>query len=271
MSQPRWHELLKEAEHRPWPLPSKPWVMTMSWLDLLFAHWSVDADALQAKLPQGLELETYDDRAWIGVVPFRMESVGPRGLGWWPASWPGPRAFPELNVRTYVRAGGYSGVFFFSLDATSRLAVEGARRFFHLPYAKAEITCRNENGWTQFSCRRRDPRMGPGSFQGRYRPISKVLAPSEVTPFEHWLTERYCLYSADPKGRLWRSQVHHLPWPLQRAEAEIEHNSITVAHGLELTDRPATADRPATTDRPAEPVLHSARQIDVVAWGLEAV
>lgn len=225
--------------------------MTMSWVDLLFAHWAVPVDTLRSVVPACLELDLFEGRAFVGVVPFRMAAVGPRGLGWLPAELPSPRAFPELNVRTYVRIGDRPGVFFFSLDATSRLAVWAARRFFHLPYLNAEITCRKQGSQVTYNSQRRDPRGGDGNLVARYRPGGAIYR-SETGTLEHWLTERYCLYSVDHHGRPWRGEVHHLPWPLQAAVAEFDTNTVASAHGLEL--------------RGAPELLHYADHIDVLAW-----
>jgi len=252
-----WNALLKEHAHRPWPLAARPWVMTMTWADLLFAHWTVPVEKLRERVPPVLELDTFDGRAYLGVVPFRMEAVGPRGLGWLPSRLPSPRAFPELNVRTYVRAGGKPGVFFFSLDATSRLAVWGARTFFDLPYVNAEIRVVREGDTFRYESHRRDPRGGEGAFAGTYRPEGAPYL-AEPGSLEHWLTERYCLYAvdslsaADPRGRLRRGEVHHVQWPLRRASAEIEVNTVAEAQGFELVG-------------PAEH-LHFVDRIDVLAW-----
>jgi uncharacterized protein YqjF (DUF2071 family) len=124
--------------------------MTMSWLDLLFAHWSFPPELIRALLPPNLELDTHGGRAWVGVVPFRMENVGPRGLNW----LPGVSAFLELNVRTYVVHEGKPGVWFFSLDAASRLAVQAARLGFHLPYFNAQMRCETRDGWIEYSSER---------------------------------------------------------------------------------------------------------------------
>ncbi len=102
------HDILAITAHRPWPMPDRPWVMTQTWLDLLFAHWPVDGDVLRQKIPAGFELDEFEGQAWLAVVPFRMTNVAPRGV---PAV-PWISAFPELNVRTYVRVGGTPGVFF---------------------------------------------------------------------------------------------------------------------------------------------------------------
>lgn len=256
----RFSRLTLEVEHRPWPLPERPWVMTMSWCDLLFAHWQVDPEVLRSKLPPALELDTFEGRAYVGVVPFRMEAVGPRGFGGLPPSLGIARAFPELNVRTYVVAEGKPGVVFLSLDATSPLAIWGARTFFHLPYVRAEIEVEHGSGWVSHRCRRRDGRMETGEFVGRFRGVGE---PYLATPgsFDSWLTERYCLYATNlpgepQQGQLWRGEIHHPPWPLRRAEVELEQNTITRAHGLELE---------------GPPIAHAVEHIDVVAWWPEAL
>ncbi len=267
-----WRALTDDVEHRPWPLPERPWVVTMSWLDLLFAHWRCEPATLAALLPAGLELDTFDGRAYLGLVPFRMEKVGPRGLGWLPGRLPGPRAFPELNVRTYVVKDGKPGVWFLSLDAASSLAVWGARTSFHLPYFHAEITADDvsrspasgdvsrlpasggTNGWIHFASRRTDRRLGAGELRARFRGAGE-RPQARPGSLEHWLTERYCLYAADDRGHVRRGDIHHLPWPLQDAEVEIETNTVVEAHGL-------------TLDGPPE-LVHFVRRIDVVGWWLD--
>lgn len=246
-----WSALLELREHRPYPAPDRPWHMTMSWLDLLFAHWSFAPETLAALLPPGLTLDTFEGRAWVGVVPFRMDNVGPRGLPW----LPGVSAFPELNVRTYVIVGDKPGVWFFSLDAASALAVRGARAAFHLPYFDAKMRCEAREGWVDYHSERDHGDAPPGVFTGRYRGVGEVY---ESTPgtLEHWLTERYCLYAADRRGRIRRGEIHHEQWPLQKAEAEIETCTVTEGWGIELP-----ADQ--------QPLLHFVERIDVVGWLLE--
>src|SRR5215204_132655 len=128
--------ITEEVAHRPWPMPETPWIMTQSWHDLLFAHWPVGADALRRSMPPGLELDLFEGQAWVGVVPFHMTNVAPRGV----PALPWISAFPELNVRTYVRVGDRPGVYFFSLDAASAVAVRAARVLLHLPYHTASMT-----------------------------------------------------------------------------------------------------------------------------------
>lgn len=249
-----WNALTRQTAHRPWPLPGRPWDMTMSWLDLLFAHWAFEPARIRSLVPEPLELDTWEDRAWVSVVPFRMESVGPRRLAGLPARLPGPRSFAELNVRTYVRYRDKPGVWFFGLDAASRLGVWGARKFFHLPYFNADMRTARRDGWVEYRSRRRDLRTGPGVFEGRYRPVGRRL---ETRPdsLEHWLTERYCLYAMEPGRRVRRGEIHHPPWPLFAADAEIEVNSVTEAHGIDL-------------DLGDGPLLHFVHRIDVVGWRL---
>lgn len=237
-----------DTAHRPWPLPQRPWVLAQSWCDLLFAHWRAAPETVAALLPAGLELDTFAGSAWIGVVPFRMSDVHPRLT----LSVPGLSYFPELNVRTYARRDGKPGVWFFSLDASSRVAVAQARRWFHLPYYRAEMRVFSEGGWIRYRSERRDPRAPAAIFEGCYRPTTPVWR-AERGSLDEWLTERYCLYCTDARGRLYRGEVHHDPWPLQRAEAQITVN--TMVQGIALADEP--------------PVLHYAARLDVQTWALE--
>jgi uncharacterized protein len=224
-----------------------PWVIRMRWLDLLFAHWPVPVDVLRPLVPTGLDIDTFDGRAWLGVVPFRMEDVAPRFL----PALPGPGAFPELNVRTYVRRAGRGGVWFLSLDAASRLTVEGARVAFHVPYLHARMTATERAGWFGYHSVRTDSRGRPAMFAGRYRPIGPV-EPAPAGSLAAFLTDRLGLYAVDGQGTISWTRIRHAPWPLQPAEAEIASNTMAAAHGIELPAEP--------------PVLHFARRLDVVAW-----
>jgi hypothetical protein len=224
-----------------------PWVLRMRWLDLLFAHWPLEPGALAERLPAGLELDTFDGRAWLGIVPFTMDDVAPRGV---PAI-PRLSRFPELNVRTYVRHRGRPGVWFLSLDAASRPTVEGARRVFHLPYVHAAMTSLRSRDVVAYRSRRTDRRGAPATFSARYRPVGP---PSPAAPgsLEDWLTRRMRLFSVDERGRILRSEIAHPDWPLRPAEAEILDNSMAAAHGLVLPDGP--------------PHLLMADRLDVRGW-----
>lgn len=237
---------------RPWPVPPGPWLMFQRWHELLFAHWPVAPDALRPLLPPGLELETFEGDAWIAVVPFRMSAIHPRLLP--PLPW--LSAFPELNVRTYVTAGGKPGVWFFSLEAANPVAVAAARRLFHLPYCNAAMSLARQGDEVVYSSVRTHRGAPPANCEVRYRPTG---APSSASPgtLEHWLTERYCLYAADPQGGLWRGEIDHVPWPLQPAEAAFSTNTMTEPLGLQLPDR--------------APLLHYAHKLDVRVWPLRPV
>lgn len=245
-------QILDERAHRPWPMPEGPWIMTQSWHDLLFAHWPVAVDSLRSLIPPGLELDLFDHRAWLGIVPFHMTNVAPRGV----PALPWVSAFPELNVRTYVRAEKKPGVYFFSLDAGNPLAVTVARTLFHLPYYTATIEVGHEDGWVRYHSRRTTSDGPHAELRARYRPIGPV---HEAPPgsLEYFLTERYCLYTVDATFHLQRLEIHHPPWPLQQAEAAFEVNTMADAAGIRL---PSMA-----------PELHLAKRQDMVAWSLRSV
>lgn len=245
------HPAFDRTDHRPWPVPSARWRWRQSWCDLLFAHWPIPADVLRPLVPPELSVQTYDSVSWIGVVPFRMQGVMWRPL----PNLPWVSAFPELNLRIYVEHGGKPGVWFLSLDATNPLAVWAARHFFHLPYVRARIEASSsQTGFQYDSVRSTDG--PPVEFHASYRPTSEPCE-AEAGTLEHFLTERYCLYACSPGGTLYRADVHHQPWPLQTAEAEIERNDLLTPHGLAV-------------EGPAK-LLHFARHLDVVVWSPKPV
>jgi hypothetical protein len=241
--------ILEQVSHRPWPMPDMPWIMTQTWNDLLFAHWRVDAATLASIVPAPLEVETFEGDAWIGVVAFRMTNVAPRGV---PAV-PFVSAFPELNVRTYVRVAGKPGVYFFSLDAGSALAVGAARTLFGLPYHTATMDVREAEGAIAYRSARTGA-AGPAEFVATYEPAGRVYFAREGT-LDYFLTERYCLYTVSDGA--FRLDIHHPPWPLQRAEAAIHRNTMADGLGIRLP--------------PDAPLLHFAKRQDVVAWPLARV
>jgi uncharacterized protein len=237
--------ILDEAAHRPWPMPARPWVMTQTWNDLLFAHWPVEAAQLRSLVPAAFELELFDGTAWIGVVPFHMTNVAPRGVP--PLPW--TSAFPELNVRTYVRVDDRPGVYFFSLDAGSALAVQTARALFNLPYHSASMAVAHAGGSVDYRSRRiADPAV---ELHATYAPAGEVFFAAEGSR-EYFLTERYCLYHVDRRGAPYRMDIHHPRWRLQAAHASFTRNTMADAIGLPLAG--------------VEPLLHFAKRQDVVAW-----
>jgi uncharacterized protein YqjF (DUF2071 family) len=225
--------------------------MFMRWCDLAFLHWPVPSESLLPHLPPDLELDTFEGQAWIGVVPFRMEDVHHRGL---PAI-PTAAAFPEMNLRTYVRsrASGRAGVWFFSLDAASWLAVRGARIGLNLPYFDADMQCRRQGDIIDYRSRRTHRGAPAAVFRARYEPTGPVYQTRPGT-LEHWLTERYCLFGQRHRsGAVYHTDVHHAPWPLQPATVSIEENTLAQASGIQLPD--------------SLPLAHFAASLDVVAWG----
>jgi uncharacterized protein YqjF (DUF2071 family) len=239
----------------PRPLPPGRWVMTQRWNDLLFAHWPVPAASLAPLLPEGLQVDTYSGSAWLGVVPFWMDGIKFRGL----PSVPGARSFPELNLRTYVRdqKTGAPGVYFLSLDAGNLLAVAFARAIYSLPYywAQMRFDQRSEREFSFYS--RRHLTSQPVIFSARYRGLgpSRRLVESRIGSLEYFLTERYSLFTRDRTGQAMRASIHHIPWPLEEAEAEIERNDLASAFGIQLPDQ--------------APVLHYSRRLAVYVWQLE--
>jgi len=234
----------RTTDHRPFPLPSRPWIMFQSWRELLFAHWPVPSELLRPLVPPELLLEEFDGSAWLGLTPFRMTDLRPRFL----PALPGLSEFPEMNLRTYVRARETPGIYFISLDAGSRLAVLAARLGYRLPYHYARMRVVARYGWTEYSSRRR---VCEAEFVGRYRPAGPILR-AEPGTLEYFLVERYALYTPLRAGTLLRGDIHHRPWAIQPAEAEIECNTVPAAHGISLGDR--------------EPLLHYSARQDTLVW-----
>jgi uncharacterized protein YqjF (DUF2071 family) len=235
--------LTAEVSHRPWPLPQTRWVLAMRWHDLLFLHWPIRPELVRPLIPSALELDTFDGWCWIAVVPFHMTGVRPRYL-------PVSLAFPELNVRTYVKTPGRSGVWFFSLDAASWISVRAAR-WLGLPYYDARMTVRLDADVVHYQSLREHNKPAPIEFNASYKPTAPEYhaAPGSL---DHWLTERYCLYGARKPGHVVYGEIHHPQWRLQPAEVEVRANSMTQPIGLQLPD--------------SKPISHFARYQEVVAW-----
>jgi uncharacterized protein YqjF (DUF2071 family) len=241
--------VLDQTSHRPWPPPRGPWLQAQTWRDLLFMHWPVDPNALRSALPTQLPIETFDGRAWIAVTPFEVRDLRLHGMP------PVPRLsrFAETNVRTYTTVDGKPGIWFFSLDAASLLAVVGARLTYALPYFHARMSIeRDADGEIAYATSRIARRA---ALRTRYRPTGDPFQARPGT-LEHFLTERYCLYTV-VGGTVRRAEIHHPPWALVPASAEIERNTMAAPLGLDLS-----AD---------EPLLHFAARQDVVIWAPKRV
>jgi uncharacterized protein len=219
--------------------------MEQTWNDLLFAHWPVDPEVMRSQVPSGLALDTFYGQCWIAVTPFHMSGIRAR----WLPRLPGLSAFPELNVRTYVNYGGKPGVYFFSLDAGSRIAAWTARATYHLPYFHAHMSSVNQQGWIHYH----SVRDSTAEFKAKFRPMAPVQLRNPGT-IEHWLTERYCLYTVH-RETVYRAEIHHEPWPLQDAEGEFSVNSMAASAGIQLPG--------------IQPLLHFAKRLEVLIWPLK--
>ncbi len=229
-------------------MPRAPWVMTQTWRHLLFAHWPIAADVLRSLVPAAFEIDRFDGQAWLGIVPFEMSNVVPRGV----RAIERLSTFPELNVRTYVRHRGVPGVYFFSLDADNRLVVADRAPLLSPAVFPGRHDHRNRLEATSVTTAggaarpRQMPRSRPG-IRRWARLRSRWLG-----TLEYFLTERYCLFTVNRSGKVLRVDIHHPPWTLQPADAEFSDNTMAAAAGITLPD--------------TAPLLHVAGRQDVVAW-----
>jgi len=224
--------------------------MVQRWHDLLFAHWEVSVEQIRRLVPEALELDLFNGKAYLAVTPFHMSGIRAR----WLPPLPGLSRFPELNVRTYVRCQGIPGVWFFSLDAANLPAVLSARLGYALPYFHAEISVKPIAEKFEYSSRRLQGPQ-PAEFCGRYWPTSEPRRRGKGS-LEYFLIERYCLYAVR-KGQVLRGHIHHVSWPLQDADAEIEVNIMAEAAGIDLP--------------PGKPLLHFSKLLEVLIWWPEKI
>ncbi len=242
---------LTETEHRPWPVPRRPWLMAQTWENLLFAHWRVPEAELRRVVPPELAIDTHEGGAWIGVTPFEVSALRLRGL----PHVPRLTSFPEVNVRTYVTVDGRPGIYFLSLDAASRAAVAAARRTYRLPYFKSRMAARRTGERVDYRSERISDDGLPAQLRVVYGPTGGPSKAAEGS-IEQFLAERYCLYTLDGRRRVVYADIHHPPWPLQRATASFGENTMT---------GPLSIDLAAAGD----PLLHFAARQDVLIWSPE--
>src|SRR3954451_24891402 len=242
---------LRSIARRPWPFPDGSWIMGQTWADLLFCHWRVDADELARHVPSSLPLDTHDGDAWLSVTPFEVRGTRLRGT----LPVPVLSRFPELNVRTYVTRGGRPGIWFLSLDAASMLAVAAARGLYRLPYFRARMAIARDGASIDYRSRRSDPRGAPARFEARYCPAGGARH-AAAGSLEAWVVERYRPSTVDDAGRVFAGDIHHRPWTLEAAVADIHANTMTGPHGIDLG---------------AAPLVQFARRQDVVFWPLRHI
>ena len=195
-----------------------------------------------------LTLDTFDQQCWVAVTPFHMSNIRSRGI----PALPGLSRFPELNVRTYVTVVGKPGVYFFSLDAANLPAVWAARKLYRLPYFHARMSVSGSEHGISYDSRRYHRNA---ELRARYAPTGSIQL-REPNTLEHWLTERYCLYTV-ANGNVCRAEIHHEQWSLQDAKAEFEFNTMALATGIQLRD--------------TKPLLHFSKKLEVLIWPLQKI
>jgi hypothetical protein len=221
--------------------------MAMGLRNVLFASWPVDPSVVDAHLPEELQVDTYDGRAWLSAVPLLTAGVRPRGA----PERVGAR-IPELNFRTYVTCDGVPGVYFLSIDAQSVLGVLGARLVHHLPYHYARISVRGVNDRVHFDSKRLQPGDRPAHFTTSYRPVEERFG-ADPGSRAHFLTERYRYFTQDPSERIRVAELDHDRWPLYHAVADVDVNTLFTAAGFAEPD--------------TEPVLYYSPGVDAVVTG----
>ena len=259
--------------------PDQPVLLHQNWHHLGFFHWEIPAAELQALIPPRLTVDTFEGKAFVGLVPFTLTGVRPVMLP--PLPWVHSPAYElarlspasrgaihgstvsrthEINVRTYVHLDGRDpGVWFFSLDASSGIAVEAARGAYKLPYFESEIAfeaTQDAIPAIRFDARRTDARgVLPANAHLEYRPIEGSTAPAAPGTLEHFLVERYILYAQDEQRQLHRARVHHQPYPVQRCETGELTDTLVWAAGIKRAEQPA--------------YRHYAREVNVKVYPVE--
>lgn len=197
---------------------SKQWVMKQKWSDLLFLHWPLPKDILIPHIPIDLELDRYNDSAWISYVVICMKGTYLRGLSKWSIF----RSFPQINFRTYVRYQGYPGIYFLSLDTNHFLTYTFSKTVYKLPFFHAVMDYQQNGNEFYLKSERKN---GDAQFEAKYTPFGERRQ-SQSGSIEHFLTERYRLYTNDHSGNLFFCDVEHVPMKLQNVETTIFHNTL---------------------------------------------
>ena len=238
---------VRQDVHLPFPMPDRPFAISQEWRELTFMHWKVDPERLKPHLPDGLEIDLFNGEAYVGVIPFVMKNVRPRGL----PSVPGISTFAEFNVRTYVIKDGQAGVFFLTLDAKSLVTCFYAPRAYGLPYRYAKAKVKYEGESLQWRSRRSSDGaelIGSTSNKG-------PLQSSDSNTLEHYFFERYCLYT-EHQGCIRRAYVYHQPWSFTEAEVNLESNSLLESYNMGL-------------DALSPDLIHYSQGLLVKTWPIE--
>ena len=238
---------VRQDGHLPFPMPNRPFAISQECRELTFMHWKVDPERLKPHLPDGLEIDLFNGEAYVGVIPFVMKNVRPRGL----PSVPGISTFAEFNVRTYVIKDGQAGVFFLTLDAKSLVTCFYAPRAYGLPYRYAKASVKYEGESLQWRSRRSSDGaelIGSTSNKG-------PLQSSDSNTLEHYFFERYCLYT-EHQGCIRRAYVYHQPWSFTEAEVNLESNSLLESYNMGL-------------DALSPDLIHYSQGLLVKTWPIE--
>lgn len=196
-------EILSSANHRPWSLPEKPWSVYQEWNKAIFLHWKVDIKKLRPLVPKELEIDLFDGEAWVSLVAFDMHNIHPKRL----PVFPSISNFYEINIRTYIKYKGKSGVFFLSIEGGKLLSCKIAKAVSGLPYRKSKMH-RTENSFSSSNNEFKD------EFNAQFE-IGKDI--ESKTDLDLWLTERYSL-AQDFKNGINQFEIHHIEWPLKQIE-----------------------------------------------------
>jgi uncharacterized protein YqjF (DUF2071 family) len=223
-------------------------IISQHWGKLLFMHWRINEQLLRPLIPEALTIDTFDGSAWIGIVPFTMWGIRASFL----PPIPGTSAFHELNVRTYVKYQGVASVWFLSLDAANKLAVWGARKFYHLPYFNAQMSLEQTRNTICYSSSRRHRRGASAELRATWI-LGESLPQTSPGSLEFFLTERYCL-DTEHKDKLYRARIYHQPWPMQQAELVSLNSTMIESHGLPTPE--------------GDPLLHYCEELNVDIWPL---
>lgn len=244
--------LINDIIHRPFPLPSKNWIMRQKWRNVLFLHWPIPVEKLRPHIPSSLQIDTFNGSAWLGIILFVLEGIFPFEI---PSISLTPK-FPEINVRTYVKYDGKPGIYFLSIDVMNWASLKIAKNWYHLPYHSSQIFFQKEE--QKFHCHsiRKGNENTPISFKGKYAPVSEVYFPKEGT-LDHWLIERYCLYSSNNGINIYCGDIHHRPWPLQKAKIELVKNTLFTPFHFDLFEE--------------KPIAHFSIGVDSLIWNIKKI
>lgn len=205
------------------PEPVRRAVMVQQWRDLAYIHWRYPAQEVQALLPAGVEVDTFDGSAWVGLIPFSMKNIGLPRL----PTVPYFGSFPEVNVRTYVRRNGIPGVWFFSLDVNRLIPAFVARATYLLPYCWGTASNLRTESTLETEVHRRWPSRASTSI--RISLGEPIDHPDELSVF---LSARWGLYSRGFGKGVRYAPVDHERWPLWSASLVSLDDSLVTAAGL---------------------------------------